>query len=38
MPGTRVVLRDVATRQEFVVETGPDGRFSIEAADDRHLS
>ena len=31
MPGTRVVLRDVATRQEFVVETGPDGRFSIEA-------
>ena len=31
MPGTRVVLRDVATRQEFVVVTGPDGRFSIEA-------
>ena len=31
MPGTRVVLRDVATRQETVVETGPDGRFSIEA-------
>jgi len=31
MPGTRVVLRDVATRQEIVVETGPDGRFTVEA-------
>ncbi len=30
MPGTRVVLRDVATRQTLTVDTGPDGRFSIE--------
>jgi len=29
--GTRVVLRDVATRQELVVETGPDGRYEVEA-------
>ena len=25
--GTQVVVRDVATRQEVVVETGPDGRY-----------
>lgn len=30
--GTRVVVRDVATRQEVVVETGPDGRFEVEVA------
>ncbi|MGE0461706.1 MAG: TonB-dependent receptor [Vicinamibacterales bacterium] len=29
--GTRVVLRDVATRQEVVVETGADGRYEVEA-------
>ncbi|MBK5297971.1 MAG: TonB-dependent receptor plug domain-containing protein, partial [Vicinamibacteria bacterium] len=29
--GTRVVLRDVATRQEIVVQTGRDGRYSVEA-------
>jgi hemoglobin/transferrin/lactoferrin receptor protein len=29
--GTRVVLRDVATRQEIVVVTGPDGRYEVEA-------
>jgi outer membrane receptor protein involved in Fe transport len=28
--GTRVVLRDVATRQEIVVETGPDGAFEAQ--------
>jgi len=28
--GTRVVLRDVATRQEVVVQTGPDGRYEAE--------
>jgi outer membrane receptor protein involved in Fe transport len=28
--GTRVVLRDVATRQEIVVETGPDGRYEAQ--------
>lgn len=27
---SRVVVRDVATRQELVVETGPDGRFETE--------
>jgi outer membrane receptor protein involved in Fe transport len=32
MPGTRVVLRDVATRQEVVVQTGPDGRYSVDLA------
>ena len=31
LPGARVVLRDVATRQETVVETGPDGRYRVEA-------
>ena len=28
--GTRVVLRDIATRQEIVVETGPDGRYEAQ--------
>ena len=28
--GTRVVVRDVATRQEVVVETGPDGRYEAQ--------
>jgi outer membrane receptor protein involved in Fe transport len=28
--GTRVVLRDVATRQEIVVETGADGRYEAQ--------
>lgn len=28
--GTRVVLRDVATRQEVVGQTGEDGRFTVE--------
>ena len=37
MPGTRVVLRDVATRQEFVAETGADGRFKHRGSDNRHL-
>jgi outer membrane receptor protein involved in Fe transport len=27
---TRVVLRDVATRREFVVVTGPDGRYEFD--------
>ena len=30
--GTRVVLRDVATRQEVAGQTGEDGRFTIETA------
>ncbi len=30
LPGTRVVLRGVATGQESVVETGGDGRFQID--------
>lgn len=29
--GTRVVLRDVATRQEVVVETGTDGSYEVDA-------
>ena len=29
--GTRVVLRDVATRQEVEVQTGDDGRYTVEA-------
>ena len=28
--GTQVVVRDVATRQEVVVETGPDGRYEAQ--------
>jgi outer membrane receptor protein involved in Fe transport len=30
LPGARVVLRGVATGQEVSVETGPDGRFTID--------
>ncbi len=30
LPGTRVVIRDVATGQESSVETGADGRFRLE--------
>ena len=29
--GTRVVLRDMATRQEVVAQTGEDGRYTVEA-------
>ena len=29
--GTRVVVRDVATRQEIVAQTGEDGRYTVEA-------
>jgi len=31
LPGTRVVLRDVATGQETAVETGADGRYQLDA-------
>ena len=30
LPGTRVVLRGVATGQESAVDTGPDGRFQFD--------
>lgn len=30
VPDTRVVLRDVATRQEIVVQTGPDGGYEAD--------
>ena len=29
--GTRVVVRDMATRQEVVAQTGEDGRYTVEA-------
>lgn len=31
LPGTRVLLRSVTTGQEVEVQTGPDGRYSLEA-------
>ena len=30
LPGARVVLRDVATGQEVVVQAGPEGRYEFE--------
>src|SRR5262249_50081110 len=33
VPGARVVLRGLATGQESVVETGPDGRFQFEVTE-----